>query len=74
MIVQVQPNIQCENCIKCGKRPHVEQHKQYWTLTCPDKKCKNFVKALFVDFATWNRLNKKNNEIPATTENLKQTA
>jgi hypothetical protein len=74
MIVQVQPNIQCENCIKCGRRPHVEQHKKYWVLTCPNKSCKNSVKSLIVDFATWNRLNKMTNEIPATTETLKRTA
>ena len=74
MTIPIQPNIQCENCIKCGNRPHVEQHKKYWVLTCPNKSCKNFVKALTIDFATWNRLNKKANEIPAKTETLKRTA
>ncbi|WP_091210466.1 hypothetical protein [Mucilaginibacter gossypiicola] len=74
MIIQVQPNIQCKNCIKCGRRPHVEQHKKYWVLTCPNKACKNSVKSLIVDFATWNRLNKTANEIPTTTETLKRIA
>lgn len=41
---------------------------------CPNKSCKNSVKSLIVDFDTWNRLNKKVNEVPATTETLKRTA
>ncbi|QEM09748.1 MULTISPECIES: hypothetical protein [Mucilaginibacter] len=74
MTIQIQPNIQCENCIKCGRRPHIEQNKKYWAITCPNSSCKNSVKALIVDFDAWNRLNKKTNEIPATTEPLKRIA
>ncbi|WP_162996440.1 hypothetical protein [Mucilaginibacter celer] len=76
MILQIQPNFPCENCIKCGKRPHVEQHKRYWNIACPDKNCKNFVKSSIADFATWNRLNKKAAGFATEQghETLKQTA
>ncbi|MEO3406083.1 hypothetical protein AAFN85_19380 [Mucilaginibacter sp. CAU 1740] len=76
MILQIQPNFPCENCIKCGKRPHVEQHKEKWTVACPDKNCKNQVKSTIADFTTWNRLNKKATTITVDkkSEKLKQTA
>jgi hypothetical protein len=72
MILQIQPNFPCENCIKCGKRPHVEERKKSWVIACADKNCKNFIKGTAVDFATWNRLNKKPAALP--TDKLKQTA
>lgn len=76
MVVQIQPNFPCENCIKCGKRPQVEQRKQVWTITCPDKNCKNLVKGKIADFVTWNRLNKKTADLVAaqSLETLKRTA
>ena len=76
MILPIQPNFPCENCVKCGNRPHVEQQKKYWVITCGNKSCKNFVKSIFADFVTWNRLNKKaaNFETEEGQETLKQTA
>jgi len=73
MIIQIQPNIQCENCIKCGSRPHIEQAKKYWLVTCPNKKCNNFVKDEFVNINAWNRLNKNNASI-TPSHTLKRTA
>lgn len=73
MNLQIQPNFACENCIKCGKRPHVEQQKKNWVVACPDKSCKNFVKSTIADFASWNSLNKKAASLE-TQETLKQTA
>jgi hypothetical protein len=58
MILQIQPNIYCENCIKCGSRPHVEQQKRFWVITCPNKECKNFVKDELFNINAWNRSNK----------------
>ena len=76
MIIQVQPNFPCENCIKCGKRPQVEQYKENWTIACPDKSCKNQVKSTIADFAAWNRLNKKaaNFTTDKTQETFKKIA
>lgn len=73
MTLEIQPNIQCENCIKCGSRPHVEQSKKHWIVTCPNKKCNNFVKAEIVNIEGWNRLNKSNANI-APNQSLKRTA
>jgi len=73
MTLQIQPNIQCENCIKCGSRPHIEQTKKFWLVTCPNKKCNNFVKGELVDIDAWNRLNKNNASI-TPSHTLKRTA
>jgi DNA-directed RNA polymerase subunit RPC12/RpoP len=63
MILEIQPNIYCEKCIKCGARPHIEQQKKYWIVTCPNKGCKNFVKEELVNIDAWNRLNKNNSNL-----------
>lgn len=73
MILQIQPNIKCENCIKCGSRPQIEQAKKYWIVACPNKKCNNFVKAELVNLDEWNRANKSTNNITAG-QPLKKTA
>lgn len=73
MIFQIQPNIQCENCIKCGSRPQIEQSKKYWIVACPNKKCNNLVKGELVDIEGWNRLNKSSANI-APNQTLKKTA
>ena len=74
MIIAIQPNIQCENCIKCGARPHVEQEKRYWIITCPNKACKNFVKEDFFNINAWNRLNKNKAGLNHNNQELKQIA
>jgi hypothetical protein len=73
MTFQIQPNIKCENCIKCGTRPQIEQSKKYWIVTCPNKKCNNFVKDEVVNIESWNRLNKSNANI-TPKQSLKKTA
>jgi hypothetical protein len=73
MTLEIQPNIQCENCIKCGSRPQIEQSKKYWIVTCPNKSCNNFVKAETINLDGWNRLNKSNANI-APNQSLKRTA
>jgi hypothetical protein len=73
MILQIQSNIECENCIKCGSRPQIEQSKKFWIVTCPNKKCNNFVKAEFINMDSWNRLNKSNTNL-TQKQPLKQTA
>jgi hypothetical protein len=60
MILEIQPNIHCENCSKCGSRPHIEQQKKFWIVTCPNKNCKNFVKGELVNIEGWNKINKPN--------------
>jgi len=73
MAFQIQSNIQCENCIKCGSKPQIEQSKKYWIVGCPNKKCDNFVKDELINVEGWNRLNKSNTNI-APNQNLKKTA
>lgn len=73
MIIEIQPNIHCENCIKCGARPHIEQQRKYWIVTCPNKGCKNLVKDEVVNIKAWNRLNKNNANL-SHNQTLKKTA
>lgn len=73
MTIEIQPNIQCENCIKCGTRPQVEQVKKYWMVKCLNKQCNNFIKDTFVNIDGWNRLNKSNAQINPN-QSLKKTA
>ncbi|MDR6944608.1 hypothetical protein J2W55_004468 [Mucilaginibacter pocheonensis] len=73
MTIQIQPNIHCENCIKCGKRPQIEQHKKFWIVACPNKSCHNSVKDLLVNIDAWNRLNKNNANLNPN-QTLKRTA
>jgi len=58
MIYKIQPNIVCENCIKCGKKPVVEQIKHEWLLKCPNEACDNVVVSSIVNFDAWNKKNK----------------
>ncbi|GAB3929530.1 hypothetical protein [Mucilaginibacter myungsuensis] len=74
MSYEIQPNIFCENCIKCNERPVVDQGKKGWEIKCPNKTCKNVVAGPLLDFEGWNRLNKKNITIAAETQALKRTA
>lgn len=60
MSYDIQPSIFCENCIKCGTRPVIDQTKKDWVIKCPNDSCKNSIAGPFVDFDTWNRVNKKN--------------
>lgn len=69
----IQPNIHCENCIKCGSRPVFEQAKKFWVVCCPNKACKNTVTGEFIDIEKWNRTNKKDVSITAD-QTLKNTA
>lgn len=73
MSLEIQSNVQCENCIKCGTRPHIEQYKKYWTVTCPNKACKNSVKDTFVNIAAWDRMNKSNANL-SINQTFKKTA
>lgn len=59
MSYEIQPEIKCENCIKCGKRPIIDQSKKGWEIKCRNKDCANVVVAPMLDFETWNRVNKK---------------
>ncbi|WDF76257.1 hypothetical protein PQ469_20425 [Mucilaginibacter sp. KACC 22773] len=73
MTFEIQQNIKCENCIKCGTRPQIEQSKKHWIVACPNKKCNNFVKDEMVNIEGWNRLNKSNANI-TPNQNFKKTA
>lgn len=68
MILQIQPNIYCENCIKCGTRPHVEQQKKFWVIACPNKECQNFIKNALIDMKAWNNLNKNKGKLVGNQE------
>ena len=58
MAYKVQPDFVCENCIKCGSRPVVEQNKHLWIVKCPNDECNNAVASSIVDFKAWDRKNK----------------
>ncbi|QKJ29229.1 hypothetical protein HQ865_05495 [Mucilaginibacter mali] len=75
MSYDIQPGIECENCIKCGTRPVIDQTKKgLWEVKCPNDACKNVVTGPLVDFETWNRLNKKNPNLNPGKNNLMQSA
>lgn len=74
MSYAIQPGIFCENCIKCGTRPVIEQTKKDWIIMCPNAACKNSVAGPAVDFETWNRINKKSVDIKPGNNNLMRSA
>lgn len=74
MSYDIQPEIFCENCIKCGKRPVIEQTKKGWVIMCPNGECKNSVAGPTIDFETWNRINKKNVDLKSDNNNLMRSA
>jgi hypothetical protein len=74
MSYEIQPGIECENCIKCGKRPVIDQSKKGWDIMCPNVICKNIVSGPLVDFETWNRVNKKNVNLTPDAKSLKRSA
>jgi hypothetical protein len=55
----IQVDIPVESCIKCGRRPVVEQTSREWIILCPNPLCDNAVKGKFLNFNEWNRINKK---------------
>jgi len=73
MSYEIQPNIICENCIKCGKRPVIDQTKKGWQIKCPEKACNNVITGPTIDFDTWNRVNKKNINLPGN-DNIMRSA
>lgn len=64
MIYPIQPNIFCENCITCGKRPVVEQAKNGWIVKCTTASCDNYIIGKLVDIDGWNQQNKKLKIVP----------
>lgn len=71
---EIQPGIQCENCIKCGKRPIIDQTKKGWEIKCRDSACKNVVTAPLVDFDTWNRINKTDVKLTPADKDIMRSA
>lgn len=63
MSYAIQPEIFCENCLKCGQRPVTDQTKKGWEIKCENKSCNNKVEGTFIDFDTWNKINKANIEL-----------
>jgi len=55
----IQPNVHCENCIKCGSRPVVTQLKNIFSVLCPNADCNNIVTGKLIDLEEWNRVNKR---------------
>lgn len=70
----IQPEIFCENCIKCGTRPVIEQTKKGWLILCPNAACKNSVEGPLLDFETWNRINKKSVDMKSENNDLMRSA
>ncbi len=64
MSYKIQPNIFCENCIKCGRRPILEHIKTDWIIVCPNKDCDNLAVDTFIDFDAWNKKNKNRTILP----------
>lgn len=60
MSYEIQNNIFVENCIKCGQRPVIDQSKAGWEVKCDNRACKNVISGPFIDYDTWNRVNKTN--------------
>ena len=58
MPYKVQPEFVCENCIKCGSRPVIDQNKNTWIVRCPNDECNNSVSNNIADFKAWDRKNK----------------
>ncbi|WP_462265202.1 hypothetical protein [Mucilaginibacter sp.] len=74
MTYEIQPAIVCENCIKCGRRPVIEQTKKDWKVKCPNKSCANEVSSSIVDMEQWNRKNKPDIDINQQGTTFKHTA
>jgi hypothetical protein len=75
MSYEIQPGIDCENCIKCGTRPVIDEAKKGgWEVKCPNEACKNVVASPLVDIETWNRLNKKNVNLSRGDNSLMRSA
>ncbi|MES2279582.1 MAG: hypothetical protein V4592_26345 [Bacteroidota bacterium] len=75
MSYEIQAGVECENCIKCGKRPVIDQHKKGgWEIKCANDACKNSVSAPLVDFETWNRINKKNINLTTSDNKFMRSA
>jgi len=70
----IQPGIYCENCIKCGSKPVVDQVKKGWEVKCPNTDCKNVVLGSLLEFETWNRINKSNISIKKDDSGLMRSA
>jgi len=75
MSYEIQEGIFCENCIKCGARPVIEQKKKGdWVILCPNAACKNSVTGSLIDFETWNRINKKSVDLKSGKNDLMRSA
>ncbi|OCX52959.1 hypothetical protein BEL04_01130 [Mucilaginibacter sp. PPCGB 2223] len=59
MAFVIQPNVYCENCIKCGARPVVTQLRNMFSVMCPNEECDNVVTGTLINLNEWNRINKK---------------
>lgn len=55
----IQPDMPVESCIKCGKRPVIQQAGREWVIMCSNSLCRNEVRGKFLNFDEWNRINKK---------------
>jgi hypothetical protein len=55
----IQDSFKVEPCIKCGRRPVIEQRGTAWIVLCKKDACNNEVAGKYVDFEAWNDRNKK---------------
>ena len=58
MSYNIQPEFDCRNCVKCGRRPIIDQVKKVFKIKCPNKSCNNVVSGCFINFDKWNEQNK----------------
>jgi len=58
IIIQIQPNIFCENCKECGARPVIEQIKDKFIVTCPNDKKHYKTKPGLINVDDWNLKNR----------------
>ncbi|MVN22934.1 hypothetical protein [Mucilaginibacter arboris] len=50
----IQPDFDCRNCVKCGRRPVIDQVKKVFKIKCPNKSCNNVVSGSMLNFEKWN--------------------
>jgi len=74
MVYNIQPHIHCENCIKCGGKPVIEQAKSVWKVKCPNKACNNEVSGPLLDIEQWNRKNQPDVNLYRSSGAVKNTA
>jgi len=74
MTYDIQPEFDCRHCVKCGRRPVIEQVKKTFKIKCPNKDCNNVLSGFILNFDKWNEQNKTGTSIKEDKDTFKRTA